>query len=153
MKSATINEIRKELAHLEADQLSAICLRLAKYKVENKELLTYLLYEAHDEQSYVEAIKTEMAEEFDDISNDINTYYIKKSLRRILRWMNRRVRYSGLPESEVEIRIAFCELVKKRRIPIREGTILGNIYQQQTKKINSLIKKLPEDKRADYTLP
>lgn len=153
MKSATINEIRKELVHLESDQLSAICLRLAKYKVENKELLTYLLYEANDEQAYVEAIKAEMSDEFGAIPNDINAYYIKKSLRRILRWMNRRVRYSGVPESEIEIRIEFCELIKRRRIPIREGTVLGNIYQQQAKKINTLIKKLPEDKRADYKLP
>jgi hypothetical protein len=64
MKAASINEIKKELGELDAKALRDICMRLAKYKKENKELLTYLLFEAHDEAGYVNAVKSEMDELF-----------------------------------------------------------------------------------------
>ena len=46
MKAATLNELRKELQALSSKELVEICLRLAKYKKESKELLTYLIFEA-----------------------------------------------------------------------------------------------------------
>jgi hypothetical protein len=153
MKAASINEIRKELQHQDADVLKDICLRLIKYKKENKELVTYLLYEAHNEGAYIEAIKEEMGEEFKTIKTQVNAYYIKKTLRKILRWVNRQVRYSGNPETEIEIRIEFCALMKSSRIPMHTGTVLSNIYVQQVKKVKSLLAKLPEDKQGDYRVP
>ena len=42
MKAASIVTIRKELKHKSSEELQKLCLRLAAYKVENKELLTYL---------------------------------------------------------------------------------------------------------------
>jgi hypothetical protein len=153
MKSATINEIRKELTHLEADVLQKICLRLAKYKVENKELITYLLYEANDEDAYILNIKEELSSQFENIPKNVNAYYIKKSLRKVLRWLNRQVKYSGIPETELDIRIQFCKEMVDRKIPMKEGTVIGNMYEQQVKKINSLLKKIPEDKHGDYQLP
>lgn len=153
MKAATVNEIRKELQHQDADVLKDICLRLIKYKKENKELVTYLLYESNDENGYINAIKEEMKEEFKTIKAQVNAYYIKKTLRKILRWVNRQVRYSGIPETELEIRIEFCSLMKSNRIPMQPGTVLGNIYMQQVKKIKSLLGKLPEDKQADFSMP
>lgn len=153
MKAATVNEIRKELQHQDTDVLKDICLRLIKYKKENKELVTYLLYESNDEAGYVSAIREEMAEEFKTIKAQQNAYYIKKTLRKILRWVNRQVRYSGIAETEIEIRIEFCALMKSHRVPRQPGTVLGNIYTQQVKKINSLVAKLPEDKQADFSVP
>ena len=57
MKAVSISEIKKELTNLDGKTLQEICLRLAKYKLENKELLTYLLFEAHDESSYISLVK------------------------------------------------------------------------------------------------
>jgi len=59
MKAATINEIKQELQSLPPVRLSEICLRLAKFKKDNKELLTYLLFEAQDEEEYKKNIKEE----------------------------------------------------------------------------------------------
>ena len=50
MKAATVHEIKVELSTLKAAELVDLCLRLTKFKKENKELLTYLLFEGHDEQ-------------------------------------------------------------------------------------------------------
>ena len=153
MKSASINEIKKELNHLDIDDLRTICLRLARYKVENKELVTYLLYEANDEQAYVQNVQSELVRLFEEIPSDVNAYFIKKSLRRVLRWINRQIKYSGIPETEIEIRIRFCELMNERKIPKKEGTVIGNLYTQQIKRIHSVLAKLPEDKHGDYVIP
>ena len=57
MKAASVVEIRKELEHLSVDNLKQLCLRLARFKIENKELLTYLLFESENEESYILSIK------------------------------------------------------------------------------------------------
>ena len=50
MRSASVHEIKQELLTLKPAELVELCLRLAKFKKENKELLNYLLFEAQDEQ-------------------------------------------------------------------------------------------------------
>ena len=52
MNAATISQLKKELVKLDHDDLLDICLRMAKFKVESKELLTYLLMRANDEVGY-----------------------------------------------------------------------------------------------------
>ena len=62
MKAASVNDLKEELTQLPAEGLVEICLRLAKFKKENKELLNYLLFESHNEQEYINAVKNEIAE-------------------------------------------------------------------------------------------
>jgi hypothetical protein len=150
MKSATVNELRKELKDSDPDVVRELCLKLIKYKKENKELATYALFEAHDEQAYVKNITAEIEELFNEIPRGGNTYYIKKTLRKILRFANRQIRYSGNKVSELEIRIFFCEQMNEARVPKNRGTVLGNLYDQQIKKITSIIDGLDEDLQADY---
>jgi hypothetical protein len=149
MKSASISEIKKELQHVDADTVKALCLRLAKYKKENKELLTYLLFEAHNEQDYVTNVKEEVVELFKTLPTT-NTYLIKKTLRKILRFVNKQVKYSGIKETEVELRIFFCKKVKEARVPLNASTVLSNLYQGQVKKISDTLHGLDEDLQADY---
>jgi len=150
MPTASLSDIRKELQHLDSDALQAFCLRLARYKKENKELLGYLLFDAHDEPSYIEQVKEQIEILFEEIS-DRNLYLTKKILRKILRYTNRQIKYSGIPQTELEIRIHFCEKIISAKIPLSTGTVLFNLYQQQLKKIESVLMKLPEDLQADYT--
>jgi hypothetical protein len=149
MKASSINEIKKELKTLKAEDLLELCMRLAKYKKENKELITYLLFEAHHEQSYIENVKADIDSEFDTLPRG-NTYFIKKSLRKILRMVNRQIKYSGIKQTELELRIYFCSKMKAARVPMPGGTVLYNLYQQQLKKIVSIFEKLPEDLQSDY---
>ncbi len=149
MTTASLNEIKKELHTLDSDALEAMCMRLAKYKKENKELLNYLLFEAHDEQAYIENVKEELIELFKTLPSS-NVYLIKKTLRKILRFANKQIKYSGIKETELELRIFFCAKMKEARIPMPSGTVLFNIYHQQLKKIETALSKLPEDMRADY---
>jgi hypothetical protein len=151
MKAASLKEIKSALQMLDAEQVQEVCMRLAKYKKENKELLTYLLFEADNEPSYIEGVKEEIAANFGTLPHG-NVYYIKKSLRKILRITNRQVRYSALPQTEIELRIYFCTKMKEAKIPMSSGTVLYNLYHQQVKKIKSLLQKLPEDLQGDYAV-
>lgn len=150
MKSATVNELRKELKDADPDVVRDLCLKLIKYKKENKELATYALFEAHDEHAYIKNTTGEIEELFTEIPRGGNTYYIKKTLRKILRFANRQIKYSGNKVSELEIRIFFCEQMNNARVPKHTGTVLGNLYDQQIKKITSILNGLEEDLQADY---
>ena len=149
MNTASLQEIKKELHTLDQEAVESLCNRLAKYKKENKELLTYLLFEAHDEHAYVENVKEELRELFKTLPTS-NVYLIKKTLRKILRFANKQIKYSGIKQTELELRIFFCTKMKEAKIPRLPGTVLFNLYQQQLKKIESSFAKLPEDIQADY---
>lgn len=149
MTTASLSEIKKELHTLDQETVEGLCNRLAKYKKENKELLTYLLFEAHDEKAYIENVKEELRELFKTLPSS-NVYLIKKTLRKILRFANKQIKYSGIKQTELELRIFFCTKIKEARIPLHSGTVLFNLYQQQLKKIEAALSKLPEDLQADY---
>jgi hypothetical protein len=150
MVTASVNDIRKELVTWDSKSLQGLCLRLARYKKENKELLNYLLFEAEDEAGYIQGVKAEMDELFKELANK-NLYLAKKVLRKILRYANRQIKYSGLPQTDLEVRIYFCEKMLAQKLPLTTGTVLYNLYQQQLKKIDTVLAKLPEDEQGDYT--
>ena len=149
MKAATINELKQELSNNSASKLTELCLRLARFKKENKELLTYLLFEAHDTTTYIESVKQEMDLQFEAM-NKTNVYFVKKTLRKILRTANKYSRYSGLPIVEIELLIYFCSTMKALDISIHKNPVLTNIYQFQLKKINKAVATLHEDLQYDY---
>jgi hypothetical protein len=149
MKSATIHEIKQELSTVKPADLLDLCVRLGRFKKENKELLTYLLFEAHDEQGYVNGIKKEIDEQFAGI-NLSQLYFAKKSLRKIARVINKYCRYSGQKSTEVELRIYFCTQLKNSGIPIERNAVINNLYHSQVKKINTVLATLHEDLQYDY---
>ena len=93
MTTATIKELKQELTNCTKEEMLQLCLRLAKFKKENKELLTYLLFEASDEANYIENIKVEIKDSLSEI-NTRSYYYIKKSIRKILRTIKKYIRFS-----------------------------------------------------------
>ena len=106
MKTATVKELRQELVQRSPKELLDICLRLSRFKKENKELLTYLLFEIADEHTYIEGVKAYIDEAFAEI-NTARFFYIKKSVRKILKEVKKFIRYSQKKETEVELLIHF----------------------------------------------
>lgn len=149
MKAASIHQLQKELNELEPKQVLELCVRLAKYKKENKELLSYLIFEAHDEKTYIKGIKEEMDILFSEM-NRSTTYLIKKSLRKILRLTNKYIKYSGSKQTEVELKIYFCTKIKTSRIRIDDSVMLSNLYNREVEKIKTTIAKLHEDLQYDF---
>ncbi len=150
MKAATVHELKDELKHRSAAQLVELCNRLARFKKENKELLTYLLFEAHDEEGYKRSVKEEIDFQFSEIPKDNSLYLQKKSVRKVLRTTNKYARYSGNKTTEIELLLHFCTQLKQSGIKIYNSTALSNLYESQLKKINKLLPSLHEDLQYDY---
>lgn len=149
MKPASIKQIKEALSGLTSEELQSIIQRLARFKAENKELLTYLLFEQQDEESYVDLINADMEVMFDEL-NMQTAYILKKQLRKIVRFVTRSIRYSDVKETEVSIRIAFCINMRKMKFDFRKHTLINNIYQSQLKLANKVVATLHEDLQYDY---
>jgi Zn finger protein HypA/HybF involved in hydrogenase expression len=149
MKAAVISQLKQELKNRPSNEILEICLRLARFKKENKELLSYLLFDVHDEQTYIESVKNEIDRQFEEI-NKINIYFAKKSIRKIVRTTNKFIRYSGLKQTEVELLLHFCKRLNDSGIPMNKSITLNNIYISQIQKIKKDISTLHEDLQYDY---
>lgn len=149
MKTASLSELKNELNSLKPPEIMALCMRLAKYKKENKELLTYLLFEAGDELEYIESIKKEIDQGFEGM-NRSNLYFAKKNIRKTLRIANKYIKYSGSKQTEVEILIYFCTKLKNSGISIKASIVLSNLYQRQVQRIKKALSALHEDLQYDY---
>lgn len=149
MKPASLNEIKRELSTVGEDKLIELSLRLAKFKTENKELLTYLLYEAGDEAAFVTGVKRDITEAFQAIPNT-NLYYFKKSVRKILRVVNKHAKYSVIPQTELELRLHFCLALRESGVAFEKSPVILNLFRQQVNKVDALIAALPQDLQLDF---
>ncbi len=149
MEIQGIPAIRKELEHLSESELKEYCLRLARFKKDNKELLSYLLFDAHNESDYVLRIKEDMDLQFEEI-NRLNYYYIKKSVRKILRNLKKYARYSGQKETEVKLLIHFLIQLKELSPRHTGNPVLIGIYDRQYNLLIKGISALHEDLQFDY---
>lgn len=149
MKAATLAELKKELFSVPAERVLELCLHLAKYKKENKELLSYLLFEADDEAAYIKNVKDEVDEQFQNL-NRSNIFLAKKTFRKILRTTNKHIKYSGSKRTEVEMLIYFCKKLKTSGVSLHRSVALTNIYLRQLQKINKALSTLHEDLQYDY---
>jgi len=151
MKTATVSQLKKELENQSQVELLELCLHLSKFKKENKELLTYLLYESDDEAGYIEGIKTEVDALFEQI-NTSSYFYIKKSVRKILRLVKKYIRYSKNKETEVELLLHFCKVLKEMKPSITHNVSLQNIFNRQILLIRKAVATLHEDLQYDYKM-
>jgi hypothetical protein len=149
MNIATLAQIKRELKLMPPERQSEIILRLAKYKKETKELLHYLIYEVEDESSYIEAVKEDIDEAFEQV-NGTNLYWAKKTIRKTLRITTKYIRFSGQKQTEVELLIYFCQVLRDSGLPIDESTVLENLYDRQIIKIEKALSYLHEDLQFDY---
>ncbi|WP_288955590.1 hypothetical protein [uncultured Polaribacter sp.] len=151
MKAVTVKQLKDELSYKSANELKELCLHLSKFKKENKELLTYLLFESHNEESYIQSVKEQMDLLFEDINTN-SFYYIRKSVRKILSLIKKYIRYSKKKETETELLLYFCQKLKAFRPSIKRSTRLQNVFDTQVRMIKKAIEKLHEDLQYDYQL-
>ena len=77
-------------------------------------------------------------------------YFVKKSLRKILRLINKYSRYSGLANVEIELLVYFCTKINELKSSFKTNQVIFNIYQFQLKKINKVLITMHEDLQYDY---
>jgi len=149
MKAVTVKELKQELLTRSPKEVQELCLRLSRFKKENKELLTYLLFESSNEDTYIESVKQYIDAQFELINNN-SFYYIRKSVRKILSGTKKYIRYSQQKETEVELLLYFCVKLKAFRPSIKQSTRLQNTYYRQVELIKKVVKTLHEDLQYDY---
>lgn len=152
MKAASLSELKKELQQLPPKDLVDLCVNLAKYKKDNKEYLDFLLFESHDKPHYISSVKKEIDEHFEELKQQSNLYYVKKGLRKQLRLITKYSKYVSDKAPAADLLIYFCTKLKHSGIPYHKSQLIVNLYDQQIKKINTLIRSLHEDLQQDYLI-
>ena len=149
MEIASLSEIKRELRTLSHEELMTVCLRISRFKKENKELLNYLLFESIDEENYREVLKNEIADEF-QTTNTRSLYLAKKSIRKVLRIVAKHIKYSDSKQTEVELLICFCQQMRQLTLPYQDSKVLINLYNRQLLNIGKALNHLDEDLQFDY---
>ena len=148
MSPATIEDIKKELQTLPAKKVLELTLKLARFKKENKELLTYLLFEAGDTEGYVQSLQIEIDEMMADI-HKAPSAVVKKQLRRITRLITRQGKYMASKSAAAELHLHFCTSISQHPENLLNITSAQTIYQQQVNKLSKLIPTLESDLQYD----
>lgn len=149
MKAASAAEIKQRLKELDKKELTELCLRLSRYKKENKELLTFLLFEGDDLPHYIAGVKEEMDETFATV-NTQSVYFAKKGIRKALRIANKYIRYAGDKTVEIDVLLHYCTNFQGLKLDWKRSSLLSKLYYNQIKKISAALDTLHEDLQYDY---
>ena len=150
MKIASLSHIKKELKNVPPQELQEICIRLAKYKKENKELLHYILFESINETTFIQHVKVEIDEQFGNL-NRSSFFLAKKTLRKVLRTTHKYIRFSGSKQTEIELLIYFCNKMKTSGLKMHSSRTVLNLYERQVERIKKVLAMLHEDLQFDYS--
>lgn len=151
MKTASVRELKSELSNCSQEELINIVLKLSKHKKENKELLTYLIYDSSDEEQYIQDVCEEVTTLFQTI-NTSSYYLMKKSVRKVLRFCKKQIRFSKIKTTEIEVLLHFCYELRQLKPSYRNNVVLVNLHNKQVELIEKAIGSLHEDLQYDYRL-
>lgn len=140
--------IKKEIQHLPKEQLAELCLRLVRYKKENKELLAYLLFQAHNEQEFIKSVKAEAGFMFSQLP--AQSYFTAKALRKILKLLTKYIKFMGSKTAEIDLLLNFCQGYLQYAVKQSSYKPIRTILVRQVEKIRTSINKLHEDLQFDY---
>jgi len=143
-----LQALKKELQHMSSTQMADLCLRLAKYKKDNKELLAYLLFEASNNDDYIKSIKQEVQLMFAHLPN--HAYHAAKSIRKILTLINKHSKFIAHKPAEIDLLISFCYYYIQYADKRSNYKPLRQLLTRQLEKIKKLIGSLHEDLQFDY---
>lgn len=149
LKPASLADIKAELQNLPQQELLSMCLRLARFKQDNKELLSYLLFQSSDTDNFTAQVQQAISEGFSQV-NTTTIFFAKKSIRKILRQVNKVVRYAGQKEMEVALYLHFLKELLQLPKAITQSALVDKIARTQHQKISKLIKGLHEDLQYDF---
>lgn len=149
MKAKSLKKLREELVYAEKQDLVDLCLQLARFKVENKELLTYELFYRSNKDLYLSEIEAHVDKEFEGL-NDASYFYLKKGVQKINRHVKKYSRIAKDPEIEVHLLLYFLKKFKAYKPDLLKQKILNNMYHREYKLVVKRIEKLHPDLQYDY---
>jgi hypothetical protein len=151
MKAASIAEIKKDLQLRSQKELVDLCLQMAKFKKDSKDLLTFLLFESQDEAAFVRNSKEEISAEFVGVRIQ-SSYWAKKTTRKLIRQVNYLARLSGKKETKADLLLHLCKEMVELREYLRYDYQYDQIFHRQKEALRKVLKYLHEDLQYDYNL-
>jgi hypothetical protein len=146
-----LSDLKKELLELSKPELIQLCLRVAKLKRENKELLAYLIFDSEDPLFYAQKLKPEIKEVFKQPFQ--HAYYLTKSIRKAMRLITKYYRFTSNKQGETELLIYLVEEFYLSWRNEYRYQALGKVIYRCLEKAQSNLKKIDEDFRADFEDP
>ena len=150
MDTASIKQLKDTLSTLGREELIGLLFRMVKFKKENKELLTFLLFEADDLDAYVHEITLLIKDEFENYRLK-TAYYKRKGCRRVLRMLKKYIKYATDKEVEVRLLLAYVSMVAESKSFINDR-VIQKIALRQLLLAEKSIVKLHEDLQYEYKL-
>jgi hypothetical protein len=149
MKAATLHQIKKELETYAPKKIMELTLRLIKYKTENKELISYLLFDEDDLAGYIADLRDDVSVMFDDI-HSFPPYQTKRGVRKALKFISRYSKYTNAKETESELLLHLCGLMKEKGMIRNSNKVISGIYYKQLEKVEKMLPVLHEELQYDY---
>lgn len=147
--AASLKIIKDELTRLTGKELTAVITALIKYRKENKELVTYLLFDSKDELGYIKTIKLEIENALEPV-NKYNARNSLKLIRKVLRNTRKAIKFSGKKETEVQLLLHFCNIIKQKNLPVDRIKALQTLWDRCLLTTAKAISTLHEDLQHDY---
>jgi hypothetical protein len=151
MKPSSLKDIKSELKNCSQEELLELTLRLIRFKKDNKELVSYLLYESESDDLFIENGKEEMDAAF-ELINRSSFFFIRKGIRKILANTKKNIRYAQKKEIEIELLLHFCKCVLTFKPNVDRNKVIMNTLETQIRMIRKGIETLNEDLQHDYTV-
>jgi DNA repair protein RadC len=147
MKPVSIAILKKSLKQLSQEELLALVLRLGTFKVDNKALLSYLLFYENNQALYLKEVKDYIIENFAGLNQD-SSFYVRKGLRKIEREINKQIKF--VKDKTFEVELLICYLQAFTTIEKVHQRHLNNIYERVYLKAKTKISVLHEDLQYDF---
>ncbi len=149
MQSSSLKDIKSDLKNCTQEELLELTLRLLRFKKDNKELISYLLYESENDFVFIETCKEEMEMAFQQI-NKSNFFFIRKGIRKTLSLTKKNIRYAQKKNIEIELLLHFCRLLIEFRPSVKNNKVLMNTLETQGRMIKKAISTMNDDLKHDY---
>ncbi|HMU02312.1 MAG TPA: hypothetical protein PJ990_01755 [Saprospiraceae bacterium] len=149
MKAATVHQIKKELETSSPQRVLSLLLRVIKSKTENKELISYLLFDEDNLSGYIADLREDVSELLKDVKY-LPSYQVKRSLRKALKFITKYAKYTGAKETEAELLVHLCKLMQGQGLASGPNKMANSIYAKQVEKVEKLIPFLHEELQFDY---
>jgi len=151
MKPATLVQIRKELETISPQRLMALTLRLIKLKSENKEFVSYLLFDEDQLSEYLADLKFEISEVLDCASFS-QSLIAKKALRKCQKSITKHARYMGSKDAEAELYMFMIRKIHEKGINKYTHRTIQIIYLRCIERVKKLLPNIHDDLRGDFEI-
>lgn len=144
-----MQDLKAQLKQLDEAELQQLVIRLARFKKENKEFLSYILFMEADTRQYIKDVGLETEELFRQMKGN-TLYQCMKSLRKVIRQLTKYIRFASNKVVETELLLLCCRCMQQHFGNIEDSVQLQRLYDRVWLRAEKALAALHEEKQSDY---